>query len=151
MTQRTPTIRGVAEIVIRVNDLGLVQPFYEDTLGFEFISQHPTDNPGIVFLQVGRLESALGAGGHHQLLALVDRAIHQSGRPYEGVRQEHTSLDHVAFEIDAGDYEPWKERLAEAGVDIRSEVTFSGMNARALFVCDPEGNLVELICHESAG
>ena len=150
MSQTQPSIRGVAEIVIRVNDLGLMRPFYEDILGFQFVSQHPQDEPGIMFLQVAELESDLGTGGHHQLLALVDRRIHQSQRPFEGVVQEHTSLDHVAFEIPPHEYDAWKQRLVDAEVEIRIETTFPNMRARALFMSDPEGNLIELISHDSA-
>lgn len=143
-----PTIRGAAEIVIRVNDIGLTQPFYENTLGFEFVSQHPAGRPGIVFLRIADLDSDLGAGGRPQLLALVDRRIHPTSRPFDGVIQQHTSLDHVAFEIPAADYEPWKQRLVDAGAEIALETTFPNMRARALFVCDPEGNSIEFICHD---
>ncbi len=150
MSQALPSIRGVAEIVIRVSDLALARSFYEGVLGFQFVSQHPSDTPGIMFLQIAELESDLGAGGHHQLLALVDRGIHRTGRAFEGLKQEHTSLDHVAFEIPPTEYEAWRQRLDSAGVEIHLETTFPDMRARAIFGPDPEGNLIELICHDTA-
>ena len=81
-------------------------------------------------------------GMHHRLVLRQSREAEGRDLP------EATRLDHVAFEIPAADYEPWKQRLVDAGAEIALETTFPNMRARALFVCDPEGNSIEFICHD---
>ena len=130
----TPTGR-IVEIVLRVNDLEKMVAFYRDVVGLEVVHR----GVDIVFLRIAALDTPLGRGGHPQLLGLVDRH-----RPLDEPR---STLDHLAFEIGRADFEQEQERLTQLGLDIDTE-TFGWVHARALFFNDPEGNRLELICHD---
>ena len=138
-------IKGVAEIVINVQNISASTKFYQEVLGFELHSQFPDTEPTIVFLTVAELDSALGHGGHPQLFALVDpkRHTHDS---YMGVDNQRSSLNHLAFEIDREDFESEKQRLQSLGLVVKT-TDFPHMQATGMFFRDPEGNLIELICH----
>jgi len=137
---RRATAAGrIAEIVLRVNDLEKMVTFYRDVVGLPVAHRAPD----IVFLKVADLDTPLGRGGHPQLLGLVDRH-----RPLD---EPHSTLDHLAFEIDRADLDDERERLGRLGLTVDVE-TFGWAHARALFFNDPEGNRVEFIAHDgSAG
>jgi catechol 2,3-dioxygenase-like lactoylglutathione lyase family enzyme len=146
---RSP-IKGVAEVVINVDDITMMRRFYEDVLGFHLHSQFPEAEPTIVFLTIADLESPLGRGGHPQLFALIDAKRHIHTREaYAGIDHRRSSFNHVAFEIDEADFAPEKQRLEAAGLTVTAE-HFPHMRAKGLFFQDPEGNMIELICHENA-
>ncbi len=90
MGKNRTAVKGLGEIALRVNDLDTMQKFYEEVIGLELMKRFPK----AVFFRV-----ADGVGGHPQVLALFDR----SEKP-EGVSQERSTLDHVAFEIDLASY-----------------------------------------------
>lgn len=140
-------VKGVAEIVINVRDLAAMTNFYREALGFGWHSQFPENDPTIVFLTVADLDSPLGNGGHPQLFALLDPTRHiVSPHPYQGLDSQGSSLNHVAFEIASDDFGPEKERLETLGLSVQVS-EFPHMQARGMFFNDPEGNLIELICH----
>jgi len=109
--------------------------FYRDVVGLEVVHRAAH----IVFLKIADLDTPLGRGGHPQLLGLVDRH-----RPLDAMR---STFDHLAFEINRANFEREQERLTRLGLDIDIE-TFGWLHARALFFNDPEGNRLELICHD---
>ena len=145
-TQKT-AIKAIAEIVINVDDIERARAFYETVLGFQLHSQYPAEDPTIVFLTIAELNSPLGRGGHPQLFALIDPHRHPPAQQrFRGLDVAVSSLNHLAFEIESEAYEPEKRRLEALGLTVREE-TFPHMNARALFFRDPEGNMLEFICH----
>ncbi len=74
-----------------------------------------------------------------QVLALFDGSV--------SVSSELTTIDHIAFTIDLGDYESERRRLEDLGLDV--EVTdHAWVKWRSLYFHDPEGNQVELVCHD---
>jgi catechol 2,3-dioxygenase-like lactoylglutathione lyase family enzyme len=140
-------IRGVAEIVINVRDLSAMTNFYRDVLGFPFHSQFPETDPTLVFLTIADLQSPLGRGGHPQLFALLDPKRHAFTRDHDiDADPQRSALNHVAFEIDAGDFEREKQRLEGLGLVVQV-FDFAHLQARGMFFDDPEGNRIELICH----
>ncbi len=140
-------IKGVAEIVINVRDLSGMTKFYQEVLGFSFHSQGPDNDPTMVFLTIAHLDSPLAHGGHPQLFALVDPKRHIHTRDaYVGLDNQRSSLNHLAFEIDAADFEAEKQGLEARGLTVRTR-EFPQMHAKGLFFEDPEGNVIELICH----
>jgi catechol-2,3-dioxygenase len=101
-------IRALGEIALRVNDLDLMQEFYEKVIGLVLMRRFPK----AAFLKV-----AEGYAGHTQIVALFDRK-EQAG--YEGLGAVQTTVDHFAFTIAASDYEAEKRRLEVLGLSRRS-------------------------------
>ena len=151
-----PPITGVAEVVLSVSNLPEMREFYRSVLGFEVLSEgcypdSPEEEPGgeptICFLIVREQDTPLGRNGHPQLLALIDHRRHASARArLVGHDVKRSTLNHLAFEIPPGSYRAHFDRLVELGLE-PSESEFPNMQARAMFFKDPEGNVLELICH----
>ena len=124
-------VRGLGEVALRVNDLDLMQEFYEEVVGLELMRR---------FDDAAFLRIAPGFGGHTQFIALFDR-------PQSDVRAETSTLDHVAFEIPLDAYESEKARLERLGLSVQTR-EFEWTQYRSLFFEDPEGNVVELVCYD---
>lgn len=131
------TIKGLGEIALRVADLDAMQRFYQDAIGLEFLKRFEH----AVFFKI-----ADGFGGHAQVLALFDRAG-ISG--YAGLNPATSTVDHVAFEIDLADFASEKSRLEALGLQVTT-AEHAWVHWRSLYVNDPEGNEVELVCFDSA-
>ncbi len=128
-------IKGLGEIAFRVNDLDKMQRFYEETIGLELMRR---------FDHAAFFRIADGVEGHTQILALFDRT-HEDD--YAGLDLERTTVDHIAFGISLADFEAEVERLEGLGLAVRT-ATHAWVNWRSLYVTDPEGHLVELVCFD---
>jgi catechol 2,3-dioxygenase-like lactoylglutathione lyase family enzyme len=128
-------IKALGEIALRVNDLDLMQEFYEKVIGLELMRRFPK----AAFFKV-----AEGYAGHTQIVALFDRK-EQAG--YEGLSAVQTTVDHFAFTIAASDYEAEKKRLEGLGLEV-SVAKHPWVHWHSLYVRDPEGNEVELVCYD---
>jgi catechol 2,3-dioxygenase-like lactoylglutathione lyase family enzyme len=127
-----PTINGVLETGVYVDDLGRARSFYEGVLGFEpmfadeRLCAYPV-GPASVFLLFLR-------GATLQTVSLTGGSI----PPHDG-----NGPLHFAFAIAADTLAAWRTRLAEAGVVIESEMVWA-RGAVSLYVRDPDDHLVEL-------
>ena len=130
-------IKALGEIALRVHDLDRMQEFYTSIIGLELMQRFPD----AAFFKV-----ADGYGGHTQILALFDRSK-QPG--YAGLSATQTTVDHFAFTIALGDYEAEKQRLEGLGVKITT-AEHNWVHWRSLYVYDPEGNEVELVCYDES-
>lgn len=119
-----------------MNDLNRMQRFYEDVVGLELMRR---------FDDAAFFRIADGFDRHTQILALFDRNRERPGRI--GPQAEATTLDHLAFEIPLDAYESEKARLEGRGVSVRTR-EFEWVHWRSLFIEDPEGNVVELVCYD---
>jgi catechol 2,3-dioxygenase len=128
-------IKGLGEIVLRVHDLDAMQRFYEQVIGLELLKR---------FDNVAFFKLADGFGGHTQVLALFDRSA-QPG--YSGLEAATTTIDRIAFEIERADFEAERERLEEFGLTVEM-AEHAWVHWRSLYVTDPEGNTVELVCYD---
>ncbi len=155
-----PPITGVAEIVLSVRDLPRMRDFYQTVLGFQLLSQarhetgmepDPGGEPTIAFLTIQKTDTPLGRHGHPQLLVLIDHRRHIFAQDrFDGHEVRRSTLNHLAFEIPPESFRLHQQRLD--GLGLRPDVVeFPAMTARALFFEDPEGNLLELICHHPGG
>jgi catechol 2,3-dioxygenase-like lactoylglutathione lyase family enzyme len=154
MTDKLP-ITGISEVVLSVADLPQMKAFYRDVLGFPVMAEYsmetelhdPQGKPTITFLVIAETRTPLGCHGHPQLLALIDhrRHIHARAR-LTGHDVNQSTLNHLAFEIPADTYEGHVSRLKQLGLELTFS-EFPAMQARAMFFRDPEGNVLELICH----
>ena len=53
----------------------------------------------------------------------------------------------MAFEIASESYNAWVARFKDVGIEV-FETRFESVQAKSVFIKDPEGNSVELICSE---
>jgi len=136
-----PRIKAIGETVLRVRDLERVKRFYTDVIGLEILREFE----GITFLRV-----AAGHGGHTQIVGLFEESLPDPfGERRSSVDATATSLHHFALEIDRSDYESELRRLE----DLDAEVTtfeHKWCHWRSIYVKDPEGNVVELVCFDES-
>jgi catechol 2,3-dioxygenase len=125
----------LGEIALRVSDLDVMQAFYEDVVGLELLRRFPES----AFFRL-----APGYGGHTQILALFDRAASPG---YHKISAERSTVDHLAFEVSLEDFYVEYARLAGLGVDLET-TTHAWVQWRSLYLSDPEGNQVELVCYD---
>jgi len=140
MEKATTKIKALGEIALRVKNLDLMQEFYENTLGLELMKRFEK----IVFFKV-----AAGFEGHIQELVLFDESMppdHKS-RLFTGLNAHTTTLHHIAFAISLADFSTEKERLEQLGLDVETQ-EHEWVHWRSLYIPDPEGNLVELVCYD---
>lgn len=135
MSQTSRPIRGLGEIALRVENLDAMQHFYAEVIGLELMQRFPTS----AFFRI-----AEGYAGHTQILALFDRTAEPD---YTGPDPARTSVDHIAFTIGLDDYAPEKARLEGLGLKV-STAEHAWVQWRSLYVDDPEGNTVELVCFD---
>ena len=62
---------------------------------------------------------------------------------------EGTSLHHFALEIDKGDFPAELDRLRALGLDVTT-VDHRWCRWRSMYVRDPEGNILELVCYDES-
>ena len=130
-------VRGLGEIAFRVNNLDAMQRFYEQVIGLPLMIRVPD----CAFFKI-----ADGYGGHIQVLALFDR----SQKPgYRGTDAATSTIDHIAFEISPADFADEKKRLEALGLQVET-AEHAWVHWRSLYVIDPEGNQVELVCYDDS-
>ena len=118
-------VHGVSELVLEVSDLERAERFYVDVLGLPVVERWP--GRGAVWVMAGtgtriglwlpQVGLAGGRGGSHV---------------------------HYALRIDEADFDAAVEHLRARGRDPQL-ISFEGNDqGRALYVDDPDGNVVEL-------
>ena len=128
-------VKSLGEIAFRVNDIGAMRDFYRDVIGLELMRE----TEAFVFFRI-----AEGFSGHTQVLALFDRSQQEGYAQPSGRR---STVDHIAFSIDSSDFEIEKQRLLDLGCEL-TYAYHEWVQWRSLYVVDPEGNTVELVCHD---
>lgn len=135
MTSPNRIINGLGEIALRVTNLDKMQKFYEEVIGLEFMERFENT----VFFRI-----AEGVEGHVQVLALFDRS---GTKGYTGIDTKKSTIDHIAFGISKSDYEPEKNRIEALGYEVRTAY-HKWVKWRSLYVTDPDGNNVEMVCYD---
>ncbi|HET7857273.1 MAG TPA: VOC family protein [Gaiellaceae bacterium] len=122
-------VTGVSELVLEVVDLEAAEHFYAGVLGFPVVERWP----------------------HRDAIWLLAGTRTRIGlwRPQVGIAQGRGGVHvHYAMHVDDADYEAAVRRLRQHGCDVHEEpserVTETGRKARAAYVSDPDGNVVEL-------
>ena len=132
-------IKGLGEVILRVNDMELMKKFYRDIIGLELISE----SENYTFFKI-----ADGFGGHNQTLALFAKTnLTAFGVKLESIKPENTTLHHFALEIDINDYEEILSFCEEEHIEYVTEI-FEWMKWKSIFIKDPESNIVEFVCHD---
>jgi len=127
-------IRGIAEIVLNTHDQAASLRFYRDVFGLTVIS--PPGNPGPIFLQAGP-----GQAGIPQMIVLV---------PLPSGTTDFTAprtLHHLALEVAPEDFDTVQNHLHSLGLATRTG-KHPVIPSRTLYVNDPDGNEVEIICRD---
>lgn len=122
---------------MRVENLESMQEFYEKVIGLELMKRFDDS----AFFRI-----ADGVEGHTQILALFDRSKNEG---YERPDAKKSTIDHIAFGISKADYESEKKRLEDLGLEVRT-AEHKWTHWRSLYVSDPEGNNVELVCYDES-
>jgi catechol 2,3-dioxygenase-like lactoylglutathione lyase family enzyme len=134
-------IKGLGEVVLRVKDIDTMQAFYEDVIGLELLQRFGNTH---AFFRI-----ADGYGGHTQIVALFAESVAPQleflSRANLDVSQ--TTLHHFALEIPLAAYQAQKDRLEARGLAVRT-MTHPWIGWRSIYVADPEGNVVELVCYD---
>ena len=125
-----PPVAGISELVLQVSDLEESRRFYGETLGFE--------------------ETRYGEGRNDRRWYLVGNSARLGiWTPQVGLAGgrggEHV---HFAFQIDREDLDPLCERLRSQGVEVEGPIQLGA--DRAIYVTDPDGNVVEFWTQDMA-
>ena len=121
-------LAGVLETVLyyAADQQDEMEQFYEDVLGLESLG-------------LGRWSLAFRLGQGVVLLFDRARSSTQDAPPPHG----GSGSLHTAFLAAPGDYDAWKERLADRGVTLIDEIEWDG-GVRSCYFNDPAGNLLEI-------
>lgn len=127
-----PSIAGLLETALYVDDMGRAVAFFRDVLGLSAMLETP------------RL-TAFDAGGSGVLL------LFQRGSTSEDIQNERGTVPghhgegplHMAFRITDADYDAWAAKLTAHGVTMRGEMAWP-KGGRSLYFEDPDGNVLEL-------
>lgn len=123
-------IRALGEVALRVNDLAAMRRFYETVLGLEALGS----SEDAVLYRV-----APGYGGHTQIFGLFARGV--------AVSSNLSTVDHIAFTVDVKDFGSERTRLEALGLTVKL-ADHPWVHWRSLYVHDPEGNEIELVCYD---
>jgi lactoylglutathione lyase len=123
-------VTGFAHVGVRVHDLGPARAFYE-LLGFEFVVGPIGPEPVAILRHPSGLEVnlILNASPTSLTNVLMD------------VPEKHAGYTHIALMVSSVDEA--RARLAEAGVALSGGPMTHPDGTRAIFVRDPDGNVIE--------
>ena len=129
MSGRLPVV-GISELVLEVSDLEAARRFYRDVLGFE--------------------ETLYGEGAEGRYWYLVGETARL------GLWTEQVGLAggrggahvHYAFSVADAEIDPLKFRIERAGAEVEGPIHLGP--GRAIYVTDPDGNVVEFWSQDMA-
>jgi catechol-2,3-dioxygenase len=129
MTGRPP-VTGISELVLEVSDLAAARAFYRDALGFE--------------------ETLYGEGRDDRYWYLVGESARLGlWTPQTGLAGGRGGAHvHFAFQLPREELDPLLERLRERGVEVEGPIQLGA--DRAIYVTDPDGNVVEFWTQDMA-
>jgi predicted enzyme related to lactoylglutathione lyase len=125
-----PPVSGISELVLEVSDLEAARHFYRDVLGFE--------------------ETLYGEGAEGRYWYLVGETARL------GIWTEQVGLAggrggvhvHYAFNVPDGAIDGIRERIESAGAKVEGPIQLGP--GRAIYVSDPDGNVVEFWSQDMA-
>jgi catechol 2,3-dioxygenase-like lactoylglutathione lyase family enzyme len=125
-----PPVSGISELVLEVSDLEASRAFYRDLLGFE--------------------ETLYGEGREDRYWYLVgDSARLGLWTPQTGIAGGRGGAHvHFAFAVADAELEAIADRIVAGGGDIEGPIELGP--GRAIYVTDPDGNVVEFWSQDMA-
>ena len=129
MTERPP-VSGISELVLEVSDLEAARRFYRDLLGFE--------------------ETLYGEGREGRYWYLVgDSARLGVWTPQVGLAGGRGGAHvHFAFHVEDTEIDRIAQRIGAAGGEIEGPIELGP--GRAIYITDPDGNVVEFWSQDMA-
>lgn len=129
----TPTLHGIVESSLYVEDLDRSQRFYEGLLGLRVIFSNE------------RL-CAMSVADKQVLLLFTRGGSVAATESVGGTVPGHDAAGsiHIAFSIPLRALDDWKQRLTEKRIQIESAVTWT-RGGKSLYFRDPDGHLIELV------
>jgi catechol-2,3-dioxygenase len=125
-------VTGVSELVLEVVDLPHAERFYAEVLGFPVVERW--EDRGAVWVMAG------------------DRTRIGLWKPQVGLAGGRGGIHvHYAMHLPAEHYNGAVTRLREFGYDPEEYAFEDGRRGHALYVTDPDGNVVELWTWDVAG
>jgi catechol 2,3-dioxygenase-like lactoylglutathione lyase family enzyme len=130
MSAGPPPVTGISELVLEVSDLEAARAFYRDLLGFE--------------------ETLYGEGRDDRCWYLIgDSARLGLWTPQVGLAGGRGgSHVHFAFAVADPEIDRIRERIAGSGAEVEGPVQLGP--GRAVYVTDPDGNVVEFWSQDMA-
>ena len=118
-----PPVSGISELVLEVSDLEVARSFYRDVLGFE--------------------ETLYGEGREDRVWYLVGSTARLGlWTPQVGLAGGRGGVHvHFAFQLERERLDPLADRLRASGVEVEGPIQLGA--DRAIYVTDPDGNVVE--------
>jgi catechol 2,3-dioxygenase-like lactoylglutathione lyase family enzyme len=125
-----PPVSAISELVLEVSDLEAARRFYRDLLGFE--------------------ETLYGEGRDDRYWYLVgDTARLGLWTPQTGLAGGRGGAHvHFAFQVGDSEIDPMLERIGAAGAEVEGPIQLGP--GRAIYVTDPDGNVVEFWSQDMA-
>lgn len=125
-----PAVTGISELVLEVSDLEAARGFYRDLLGFE--------------------ETLYGEGREGRYWYLIGSSARLGlWTPQVGLAGGRGGAHvHFAFHLLPAELDPLLERLRASGLAIEGPVALGA--DRAIYVTDPDGNVVEFWTQDMA-
>jgi catechol 2,3-dioxygenase-like lactoylglutathione lyase family enzyme len=132
--------RGLAELVLIVEDVPKAARFYRDVVGLE--PEHETGEEWAWFW-AGRPEDRQRIALHRGSLLFEEHSPYPEGERFGRV--------HFAFDVPRTDLDASLERVRSAGVEVYGPVDFDEpFNATSYYFYDPDGNLLEFFSPNQA-
>ena len=124
--------RKLIETSVYSSDLEKMKEFYVDKLGLEFVSQQTGRH---VFLKTDKNMLLIF---NPEVTAVETETIHGAATP--------PSMVHIAFEIEAEEYEEAKDLLGQNNIQVEKEITWENdIKSKSIYFRDPAGNLIEFV------
>lgn len=127
-----PSLDGVLEACLYVNDLEAAERFYRDVLGLAYVSR------------ISGRHLFLRCGG--QMLFLFDPTateVENLDAPFPVPRHGARGAGHICLHTDAVGVARWRDHLEAKGVAIESDFAWPN-GARSIYFRDPAGNSLEI-------
>ncbi|WP_193141753.1 MULTISPECIES: VOC family protein [unclassified Meridianimarinicoccus] len=123
---------AILETVLYVDRLDRAETFYREVIGLDLLHTDP------------RMR-ALDVNGRGVLLLFQRGATTQDVNTPFGTIPSHDGQGpaHMAFAVGAEDLGLWRDRLADAGIPVESEVAWP-RGGRSLYFRDPDDHCIEL-------
>lgn len=131
-----PSLGGVLEAAVYVDDLDAAETFYAGILGMEVITRAEGRH---VFFHAGEDTQSVVLAFIADATEIPPASDAKFPAPPHGAR----GPGHIAIAVKGGDLDGWKRYLKENGVTIEADFYWP-TGKRSIYMRDPAGNSVEL-------